>query len=333
MTVDRISAVAHVLPAQARGAGTRQQAPTAGEMLRLAYADTLDGDPVMTTGDGRSLRLAGLGALGQELSEGDVLLVRVLSSAPNVELELFGSVSRHARSVPQQQPAPEQAAMRFDQAALRQIAWRAPDAGALAMSWHALVHGQWRGNTTSVPGAGVRATATPAPLPAGVPAEMNQGNFVPAGRWTFPVYVWGGLPMLLRLVVADADDEHPRPRARRPALRLELNLDLPGLGRIAVQVEWMTGGIQLSLWVEDAAAVVPLRDQLPDMAAAIARSGLHLLRCRLNQGWPAVDVRPIPSGMLPQGPAAAPPELFRAAAEVVLLLAGGPWASVSPASR
>ncbi|HSD40219.1 MAG TPA: flagellar hook-length control protein FliK [Rhodocyclaceae bacterium] len=335
MAADRISAVAHTLPAQSRGSALRQRAPAAGETMRLTYADTVGDDLLVSAGDGRTLRLTGLANLGQELSEGDVLLVRVLSSMPNLELELFGSLTRQGRPTGQPMPAAEPASMRFDQAALRQVSWRAPDPAVLATSWRALVHGQLRGQlhgqfhaeglqagaTGLVSGAYLSHASDPG-------REIVSGNFRAMERWAFPVYAWGGMPMMLRLVSADQEEEEQRaPRERPRSLALRLDLDLPGLGRVALQVQWITGGIQLSLAVADPAALEPLRDLLPEMTKALARAGLRLLRCRLSQGLPGFDAAP---SALPQGAAAAvPPGLFRAAAEVVVALIGNPQSAIN----
>lgn len=330
MAVDRISAVAQALPLQARGAGGRQRVPAAGETMHLTYAETVGDDLLVATSDGRTLRLTGLAAVGQELTDGDVLLVRVLRNSPDLELELFGSVSRQGRPAMTPMSA-EQAAMRFDQAALRQISWRSPDPAVLATSWRALVHGQWRGEALHETPAGLGAGAY-LPFVSDPVREMTSGGCAPVERWAFPVYAWGGLPMMLRLVGADPDEARATPRLRTRAMALRLDLTLPGMGRVTVQVQWISGGIQLSLAAEDANALEYLRERLPEMATALARCGLQLLRCRLNQGLPGLEANTLPA--LPQGPAAAvPPGLFRAAAEVIVLLVGSSQVAISPASR
>lgn len=332
MAVDRIATITRGLPANARGSGVRPGLPAAGETLRLAYAETHGDDLLVATGDGRTLRLTGLAVLGQELAEGDVLLARVLSNAPTLELELLGGVTPQSAPAGFSHVAAEQASMRLDQAALRQISWAPPDAAALASSWRALVHGQWRGESLQASAAlpGAYQPRLPGPMRDADPAA---GPGAAAERWTFPVYAWGGLQMMLRLVAADPDDERaPRRQPRKLALRLELKL--PGLGRVALQVQWVAGGIQLSLAAEEAAALEVLRDLLPEMAAALARGGLRLLRASLDLGLSRLDAVAVPEAWLPQGPAAAvPPGLFRAAAEVAVLLAGSSQATISRASR
>ena len=107
--------------------------PSAGETLQLTFSEALGEDLLTAMSDGRPLRLAGLGSLGQKLSEGDVLLVRVLSESPQLELEVFGTLPRTAASVATAAGwQSEQAAMRVDQLVMRQIAWQAPDPAALA---------------------------------------------------------------------------------------------------------------------------------------------------------------------------------------------------------
>jgi hypothetical protein len=328
MGVERIASVVQPMGTQSRGGNARQAMPSAGETLQLTFSEALGEDLLTAMSDGRPLRLAGLGSLGQKLSEGDVLLVRVLSESPQLELEVFGTLPRTAASVATAAGwQSEQAAMRVDQLVMRQIAWQAPDPAALAASWRALVHGRWRSEALRPAGDDPLSgnyqprTVDPGDADAALPADSE--------RWTFPVYAWGGLQLMLRLVQTD-EEEEGRPgvlkRMRRPALRVEVRL--PGIGRVVMQVRWVAGGVELGLATERADALASLRDLLPQMAATMARADLRLVRCSFSHGL--AREHEIERPFTPQlGPASAvPPGLFRAAAEVVVLLAG-----VSPTSR
>ncbi|KAF7599980.1 MAG: hypothetical protein CGU28_08790 [Candidatus Dactylopiibacterium carminicum] len=319
MALERIANVTQARPVSSREGGARQASVVAGETLRLAYAETLGEDLLVTTGDGRPMRLIGMGRLGQGLAEGDILLMKVLSVYPELELELQSDIVRRpgARAaIPFQT---EQAAMRVDQAVLRQFAWRAPDGAALALSWRALVQGRWQ-QAMFQPSADIAAYQGQAPA---VPMPGLEEEPFDSGRWTFPIYALGGVPMLLRLVHSDPDGngrDTPRRSMRSLALRIELTLGQ--LGRIVLQVQWLAGGIQLSLATERKDALAPLSDALPDITTALARAGLRLMRCSMSHGLPGFETDSALAARLPQGPAAAlPPSLFRAAAEVVVQLA------------
>jgi hypothetical protein len=334
MAVDRITGIAapRPLPPGAEGAG--QRATAAGEIMHLRFAQMQGDDLLAATDDGRSLRLAGLAGLGQGLAQGDVLLVRVLAAAPHLDLEFLGTLARSGSAqLPPPAPA-EPASMRTDQAALRQLCWREPNAAALAAAWRVLVYGRWRDG--GLPGG---ADGYPALVPGAL-----RGDQWPSAidRWTFPVYAWGGLPMMLRLVRGEGGEggeagEHgAAPHRHSPPLALCIELDLPGVGRLLLLLQCVTGGLQLTLRVHCQAALQAVRGMLPELAAALARADLQLIRCRLIHGTHIELVAP-DGDDLPNGPGVAvAASLFRAAAEAVVVLAAGAAsaaAAVSPASR
>ncbi|MFT4173494.1 MAG: hypothetical protein QM639_13095 [Rhodocyclaceae bacterium] len=307
-------------PAQARAQRSLSHGFSLGETLRLALTEADGADLLVSADNGRALRLTGLSEYSQGLREGDVLLVRVLATDP-LELEFCGTTPRaHASAtVAPRAPLTDQAAMRLDQTALRRITWREPSAAALANSWRALVHGRWRSDEAYAPPAGA---AYAAPGSAVAREALNTTLPDDIQRWSFPLYAWGGQPMLLRLVQADPDED-ARPahrRARMLAIRVECVL--PGLGPIMLHVQWVSGGIQLSLAAERSAAIAPLHDALPRISAALARIELRLYRCSIAHGQLPAPTVPRQE-LLPRGPAAAvAPALYRAAAETVLVLAG-----------
>lgn len=292
--------------------------PAAGETLRLALDEVAGDDLLARTDDGLVLRLAGLARQSRAFTPGDVLMLRVVATAPQLELELFGTIG--ARPGPSAgNDATTPAALRFDQAALSQIAWKMPEPAALAARWRQQV---LAGNAAPLP-----QTLAPAALLAQQAAPESAHQL--AERWAFPVYAWGGVPALLDVVAAEDDDKAPR--RRRPAHALRLEMVLPGLGRVSMRLQGDAAGIQLQVAVERAQALPPVRDALPAVAAAMARAGLRLLRVAISQGR-------VPQG----GPGAAAagdaaalsPALFRAAAEVaVALLSSAVAGRVSPANR
>jgi hypothetical protein len=85
-----------------------------------------------------------------------------------------------------------------------------------------------------------------------------------------------------------------------------------------IQMEPASDGVLLELAAEEAAAMQHLRLALPDIAEAVRRAGLRVVRCRLNRQLHAQRVH----GNFPMQAAAASLSLplFRAMAEVALLL-------------
>jgi hypothetical protein len=102
-----------------------------------------------------------------------------------------------------------------------------------------------------------------------------------------------------------------------------------------LQVQWVVGGIQLDLAADGADALVRLRAQLSAMATAMARAEMRLVRCSVGHVLPAPTVLLTPAAPpdSTQSAMAVPAQLFRAAAEVVVLLAGASAVQINPASR
>jgi hypothetical protein len=336
MAPQRIAAIARAVPLLLNDAraGNPPRLPAAGETVELRFESAApDGELLATTADGRTLKLSGLDALGRGLQAGDVLLVKVLTTAPGrLALALSEGGTAPSPAAPAAPPAPfeiEQAAMRIDQVAwLRQVTWQAPDAAALASNWRALVAS--RVARPALRPTDVGDTAVPA-----VPAAPTEDGLsrppqapAPGDPWLFAVAAWGGMRVMLQLLAVDPDGSKPR---RRPgtALALRVELVLAGAGRIVLQLQLVPAGLLLDLGIEHEAAQQPLREMLPALVAAVARAELRVVRCRLLR-VPAASF-PAGSGSTPgpRLPAAAfdttlPPAVFRAAAEIVAVLAV-PW--------
>jgi hypothetical protein len=219
------------------------------------------------------------------------------------------------------------AAMRLDQRALRQVAWRVPDTERLALGWRTtlLQALDARGN------AGARAPASAAFLadaPAAALAASTGAQLAARGAPGAPealpgwinVYAWGGMRALLGVFALDADEPDPPPRRRRPGVSaLRFALEVPGLGRIHACLHACEGGIALDLGAQTTALMQHVRERLPALAAAFGRAGLPLARCRLidlggleRQGHVATGVPAV---------LALSPTLFRAATELWAVLA------------
>ena len=265
---------------------------------------------------------------GEGLARGDVLMVQVQATAPRLELGLFDVIARPAGARPPSfgpLPPPLQefalSAMRPDQLVLRQLSWRLPDPAALATQWRLLVLAA--AAQPGPPPHGVNPAAAPLAEPpvGGSPRDGMSSSFMPApDRWLYPAYAWGGLHAMLRVLEPEGDAPPPRRRARALALRLEV--DVPGIGRLAVLVQLLSDGVDLLMFVEDAGALPVVRGVLPALSSAFSLAGLTLARCRLLHGEPAAARPPVLMNQATPTPAAArlSPLLFRAAAEVVVVL-------------
>lgn len=319
MSLGRISAVVHAPTLGLPLHRERQGAPTAGELLRLTMAENAGAEWVAKRADGLTLRLAGLGQVLKDLVPGDTVTLRVVTTSPSMELEVAGSGKPAPRA---DGPLEEAAAMRLDQAALRQIAWRTPDPALLALAWRQRV----LGGEAALAGLplGVEASAVAAAAPYGARTPAETGTLPPhAERWLFPVFAWGGVPAMLRVLPADEDEADPaRTARRRGACALRLSLSLPGLGTVVVQVQRMGAGLVLQIGVARRDAVVAVRERLPVLAAALAGARLRLLRVAVEYGEPPIPVMAM--GTFTPMAAALSPDLFRAAAEAAVVLLASP---------
>lgn len=202
--------------------------------------------------------------------------------------------------------------------------------------------------TTNTPApAPVRSALTPAwsgepALPAWATAEFPSLSLLPlaasqslvappaeqrlpalptlgADKLGFLLHAWNGQPVAMRLVEAEPE-EPPPPLAARGLPAMRLALDMPMLGRLVVQLQLASGGVWLAMAAEQEATLPCLQTALPAFTVALAQAGLRLLRWRLERGaghGAAFATAPL---LLPPAAATLAPALFRAAAEVVLVL-------------
>jgi hypothetical protein len=290
------------------------------------------------------LRLPGLAAATRGLAPGDVLLVRVLATSPQLELALYEVPSRS----PAASVAPTPYAMQPDQLAQRRLSWRPPDAAALAHSWRTMVLDPPSAHHAETPpasralvhGAHAADVAPAKVMPLGdslvFPARDTPAHTLTGPPpWLYPAYAWGGLQIALR-VVADDDDTPPRPRnpRRRGPLALRLETEVQTLGRVAVQIQLVMNGVQVVFFVEREHARRTVAQVLPTLVQALAAVELRLVRCGVVLGLPGPGsaMRWAWHGGVPSS--ALPPLLFRASAEVAVALSRFvPREGFSPVAR
>jgi hypothetical protein len=307
-----------------------------GEQLRLQVALAADGALLGRTERGQTFALpAGLA------QPGEMLLVRVLASQPQLQLQIVER--RAAEGAPQSAATSDAApqdtgALRADPAWLmRRLPGARPLPGAASASTPPLTHtapaapdmlaAQWRGR--------VLAEVLKAPMQhAGVAA-----NVVPeASQEAIRVQGWNGQPIQLRLLhpqqaswpppgpedeapqepQRDGQQPHQEPDEPGEGLRLGLILSLNG-DWVQVVLQWQAGGVLLHLSAESPATLQQLRGLLPRVSAALAAVPLPLRHCQLSSRPPAMP--PLPSAQqAPQLAHASSNALFRAAAEIAAVL-------------
>jgi hypothetical protein len=209
-----------------------------------------------------------------------------------------------------------QPAMRADQVAMaRQLHYAIPDAGATGAAWRLMagVFGEQQatrrehGRGQHLPGSRFMAEPAPAVAPEAPGPET--------ALWCFPVYAWGRQRMLLS--VLDKSPQPPsRPQARRGPALLRLDLFVPGLGHVAVQMEMSGDAVLLELATGEDEAVAWLRTLLPQLTAAVAGAGLAIGRCRLGKRLGGAPGQPPAQAQF----AALPLALFKAMAAVAIVL-------------
>lgn len=208
--------------------------------------------------------------------------------------------------------------MRPDQLFMaRQLAWPAFDGATLAAAWRGMVstYGQQlatlqqQGAGQHVPGALLMSGQFPATQQA---AQQPALQWHP-DAWRF-VTPGPGRPMTLRVLAGGPDQPPGRRRRGKAALRVELTLE-DGM-RATVQLEALPEGVMMELAAPYTGSLELLRAALPGLREAIARAGLTLVRTTLRHAL--APGRPVND---PASAATLPVALFRAMADVALLLA------------
>lgn len=219
------------------------------------------------------------------------------------------------------------AALRPDQLQMsRTLTWQQPDPSVLARSWQVMVH------TYGEQRAALAEQADGRRLPSGLfmtehgQQAMREGR-IPAqllqemSSWRFAVYAWGAEKLVLRVVSRDPGlPDEPRRRRARVAIRLELHL--PDLGKVLVQMEPAGDGVVLDIGANQPATMQYMRGMLQELGAIISRNGLGLVRCHLMRELaPINDDYNNPSRVQT---AMLTPAIFKAMAEIAVLLSQPP---------
>ncbi|WP_317203709.1 hypothetical protein [Janthinobacterium sp.] len=207
----------------------------------------------------------------------------------------------------------------------RQLVWQVPNPATLAASWRVMV------KTYGEQYAALQEQARGQHVPGNIlMAEQNQATLREGARpplamdaeaWRFAVYGWGGQRLMLRVLASDPDEEETAPKRRRGKVALRLELMLPERGRVLIQMEPVADGILLELAASETDALLHLRRLLPQLAEVIARAGLRVVRCRVNQELHGGRIH---SNFPMQAAASLSLPVFRAMAEVALLLTQAP---------
>ena len=218
----------------------------------------------------------------------------------------------------------EPSAMRPNQVFMsRQLVWQPPDTAMMAGSWQTMVraYGEQRAawleqaNGQHVPSSLFMADHTPSALREGRPGLPLVTEMEP---WRFAVFAWGAERLVLRVVVND-DEQTERQRRKRARVALRLELMLPGLGRVIIQMEPAAGnGVLIEVGAAHTSAMQHMREILPRLAVMVARCGLTILRCRLRRELPPTSTEhPYPTRA---HTAALTPAVFKAMAEMAVVL-------------
>ncbi|MYM75698.1 hypothetical protein GTP56_26390 [Duganella sp. FT134W] len=220
--------------------------------------------------------------------------------------------------------AADPAAMRPNQVFLsRQLVWQPPDSALMAASWQVMVRtyseqrAAWLEQTTGqhLPASLFLSEQIPAGSRDGRPGLPMVTEMEP---WRFAVYAWGDRRLVLKVVVID-DDEYERLRRKRARAALRLELMLPAVGRVVIQLEPAGGyGVVMEVGAAQTAAMQHMREILPQLAATVNRLGLTIVRCRLRRELPPPSSdHAYPSRMQAAALTAA---IFHATAAVATLL-------------
>lgn len=213
-------------------------------------------------------------------------------------------------------------AMRPNQLFARQLTWHPPDAAMMAASWQVMVrtYGQQRAawlehaKGQHVPSSLFMADHNPSAVREGRPGLPLVTEMEP---WRFAVFAWGAERLVLKVVVREEEESDARARKRtRVALRLELML--PSVGRVIIQLEpASSNGVLMEVGAAHTSAMQYMREALPQLAALVNRFGLTVVRCHLRRVIPAGGAEQIPTTA---HTALLTAPLFKAMAEIAVLL-------------
>ncbi|MDZ7862134.1 hypothetical protein [Acidovorax sp.] len=295
-------------------------------LLRLRVTATFDGGLLARGPEGQQLQIPASALAGQRWEPGQLLLVRVVGTTPQLELAVLGLADEGMASAPPRsggggdpsRPQGQPPAVQPDQAGMHRLLLAPLQVPALAAQWRSLVLAQLRQSTPGQP----PAAASPMQALHGLQRAdgMALGGEPPAqalqGMLVFHALVWPGVWLTFWPLPARA---RPPGQRKNTGQRLGLELDLPGLGPVRVDLELQGQAVAVVLCATGADAVALLHSRATLAAASLARSHLRLLHWQVLQHQPLPPVAPLPASAAQWGSAdlALPPGLFRAAAEVL----------------
>jgi len=328
MALDRVMGVAQISrsPAARSDAGaatapTGVATPPAGQADGLRPQQGLGppGELLARSAEGQRFSLPATALAGLSLTAGQLLLVKVLSTSPRLELVLLGSGREDAAAAATNTEAAELAASQPDQAAIRRMVAQTLDTPALASSWRSMMLARLQlANLVPETAGQLRLSSPPDALPHGREpggALADSASHQAAPALMFQTLLWHGVTLSVWLRPDRYGDAAARRRTHRQGLRLVLTLAELGLVEIEVDVQDQT--VALTLTAAQPLAEAVLRSRVSLISARLAHVGLHLMRCHVAHGPVTEPVTAAGAAHAVPSEANLPLVLFRGAAEVV----------------
>lgn len=332
-------------PGPAEGSDAPSGHPRPDDVLRLEITQSAEGELLMSDPAGQRFRLGAGSLTGLGLEPGQVLLVKVLATSPRLELALLDrlgdALPPHLNTPdadPSKQDSLQPPALQIDQAAMRRFAQPLPDASTLAARWlsqatQVLLQQQQAATLGASPQARTvpDTAAETSDMTLLRPGAGLQNEALPSARDSLTprtqqtLLLWQtaspqGLPLAFCLWRPTKGEPGGRSTDTALSLHLRLLLRHPQGGAVLIDLAWSPPGVLLTLSTDQALLVPGLRGRLSLLAARLTCAGLRLMRCHvLHSALPGFS-EPAPNAHLSLARLGLPPALFRAAAEVLVVL-------------
>lgn len=365
MAIERIAGVPQIpRPAPARSAAGRTAEATAPAPAATA-ADpaaqgTLEGELLARPADGLQFRLSALALAGHALKPGQVLLVQVMATSPQLQLALLGA-GVDSPGTPGMPGAAAMApdgdalgphALQPDQAEMHRFSRPVLDTAAMAAGWHSMVLRRLQQARAVVepvaaappagPGEASRNAGLPLVAAGGTGGNGSNGGSKGAGEQplvpmetagrpaptllVFQALAWPGVALhfwLWRRRPGDAASL--RRRTPGNSLRLRLAMALPQLGPVVVDIAVADKDVSLTFMTSHADATSALRERVDLIARRLASAGLRLAHCHAvhrssERSAPDAGATADAAAHLLLSDTSLQPQLFRAASETVAAL-------------
>jgi len=323
MALDRVTGVAQIprMPTARSDAGAAAAPVGQTDGLRPQQGLGPPGELLARSAEGQRFSLPATALAGMSLVPGQLLLVKVLSTSPQLELALLGSAREDTAFVATNTEAAELAASLPDQAAIRRMVVQTLDTPVLATSWRSMMLARLQlANLVPETAGQLRLGPPPGALPhgsePGVPLADSSHPLV-APELMFQTLLWQGVALSVWLRPDRHGDAASRRRMRRQGLRLVLML--AELGQVEIDVDVHDQAVVLAMTTAQPLAEVVLRRRVGLISARLAHAGLHLMRCHVM--YRAMEPAAADDSHHPLATEAhLPLLLFRGAAEVVAAL-------------